>query len=315
VAVILTGIAPFFVIVALGAGFARFGRIDMAGVRAINVFVFYLAMPALLLSVLLRLGGSAAFDPTFIAVYGAASLVHYATAFILARGAQRLSSADAAGQAMVGAVGNTTFLALPLTLRVFGDAAAPSAALAALIDNVLIMPIAVAALLAASGARGFVGGMRAGALGVVRNPIVIAAVLGLIGGAVDMRPPALIMSVVDLLAVAASPTALFALGAMIALNAEVRGREMAAPAAWAVGVKLVVFPALVFGALSLAGVDPLVRAVGVLFAAAPTAVNVFVQTTAYAVYARQATAGVAATTAVSLLTISLWLLLVAPELL
>jgi len=312
VAAILTGIAPFFVIVALGAGFAGFGRIDMAGVRAINAFVFYLAMPALLLSVLLRLGGSAAFDPTFLVVYGVASVVHFATAFLLARGPQGLSGADAAGQAMVGSVGNTTFLALPLTLRVFGDAAAPSAALAALIDNALIMPIAVAALLAGSGSRGLAGGVRAAALGVVRNPIIIAAIIGLVGGATDMRPPALIMSVVDLLAAAASPTALFALGAMIALNAEVRGRDVVAPAVWAVGVKLVIFPALVYGALSLAGVDPLVRAVGVLFAAAPTAVNVFVQTTAYGVYARQATAGVAATTAISLMTMSLWLLFVAP---
>lgn len=307
---VLAGVAPFFAIVAIGAGAAMLGRVDLEAVRGINAFVFYVGMPALLLSVFLRIGDDVVLDVRFAAVYAAASIVHLGLAIAAARVFQGLKAGAAGGQAMAAIVGNTTFLALPLTLSVFGDAAAPYAALAALVDNALILPLAVAALLAGRGS-GLGAAVREGALGALKNPIVIAAFIGLAAIVSGVSAPGPALQVIDTLAAAASPVALFSLGAMIALRSDVRGREVAAPAAWAVAMKLVVFPALVWAALTYAGVSDLGRAIGTVFAAAPTAVNVFVQTTAYGVYAKEATAAVAATTLVSAVTLSAWLVFAA----
>lgn len=308
---IFQGVLPFFAVAGIGAGLALARLVDEGAVKGLNAFVFNAGMPALLLSSLLRLDLSEGVDWRFAAAYAAGSLVHYAVTLGAARGVLRLKNADAAGLTLASTTGNTAFLMFPLTLTLFGSAAAAPGALALLIDNALLVPVGVAAIGAAAGAGGLAAAARRAFARTLRNPIVLASFAGLAGAAFGAVPPGPVMTTIDMLGRAASPAALFALGAMIALNARAGPPRVAAPAAFAVAAKLVVFPAIVFAALTLAGVDPFLRAVGVLFAAAPAAVNAFVQTTAYEVYARETAAAVAATTVASMITLSVLVTLLA----
>lgn len=300
---ILSDVLPFFGVIALGVAAGALRVMGAAGRAGLNAFVFYAAMPALVFVAVLEGLSGAAVDLRFVAGYGAAGLVHFAVVWTLARGV-RGALGRPGPAAMAATLGNTTFLGLPLTVEVLGPAAMGPAALALLIDNAVLMPIAVAAVLGGrTGDGAWSAALGRAVVGVVRNPIVLGALAGVAAVALDLRPPAPALATVEMLARAASPTALFALGALIAAAAP------ALAAAWrgALGVgllKLGVFPALAWIALERIGVSGPALAAGVIMAGAPTAVNVFVQTAAYGEDETAAAAAVVATTAVSFLTLS-----------
>ena len=75
--------------------------------------------------------------------------------------------------------------------------------------------------------------------------------------------------------------------------------------ALALGVKLLAAPLLVWIALGLVGASAEARATATLLAACPTAVNVFIQTRAFGVFARGAAEAVVAGTVLSALTLTL----------
>ncbi|MCK5909139.1 MAG: AEC family transporter, partial [Caulobacter sp.] len=77
--------------------------------------------------------------------------------------------------------------------------------------------------------------------------------------------------------------------------------------------KLAIFPLLVWLAVGLTPAPEAFRAGATLLAAAPTAVNVFIQTRTYGVWPRGAARTVAVTTALSAITLALAALLVAPR--
>lgn len=308
---ILGDVAPFFVLIAVGAAAGGFRLVNAYGRAGLNAFVFYAAMPALLfVSVLDGLGGptdaARAGEARFALGYAAAGLIHFTGAWALARAAGRPQAQRSAGApAMAATLGNTSFLGLPLTLDVLGPAAAAPAALVLVIDNALLMPVAVAVLLAGRGDGATPGdAARRAALGVVRNPIVLGAAAGLACVTLGLRPPPVVMRAADVLGGAASPAALFALGALMADKAALltaAGRRVAG----LVALKLAVFPGLAWALLSGLGVTGPPLAVGVIMAGAPTAVNVFVQTAAYGDDDVAAAAAVVATTALSFVTLSL----------
>lgn len=308
---ILTGVAPFFGVIALGALCARLGLLSAEHGRGLNAFVFYVAMPSLVFATVVGAPQPTIAEARFAGGYAVALLVQWVLVWIIARhGAARPAPASAA-QALAAAAGNTTFLGLPLTLAVFGDSAATAAAIVVLIDNLVLMPAAVTLLIAASGARPARAALVHALNGAARNPIIISAFAGIIVAAFALTPPTPVAATIDMMARAASPVALFALGAMVAQNIEAVRRTLRP--AWATAAaKTLAFPAVVFGVLTVADVDPTLRAIGVIMAGAPTAVNVFVQASAYRVSAVETTAAVAASTALSVVTLSALVSLFAP---
>ncbi len=304
--VVVDAVLPFFAIIAAGAVLGRVGVLSGEGLRGINAFVFWLAFPALLITALPRAfeeadaGGAA----VFAGAYAVASVLQYALAYGVGRLVLRLPATDAPGHAMAGSMGNTAYLALPLSVAAFGPQAAAYGAFALIVDNILLMPIAVAGL--ASAARGVspLQALGPAILAAARNPIVLAAGAGVALGALGWTLPRPAATTLSLLGAAASPAALVALGAMIVNEVRASPKGVAAPALGGVVTKLLLYPALMAGVLLAAGVEGVAFAVGVTFAAAPTALHVFVQTTAYGVYAARATIVVAATTLAAVVTLS-----------
>lgn len=99
---------------------------------------------------------------------------------------------------------------------------------------------------------------------------------------------------IDLLAKAAAPCALFAMGATLALRPIKRvPKELYL----VVPLKLLIQPLLIFGVLSVAGnFPPVWISTAMLMAALPTATNVFVIAQQYGVWVERASSSVLATT-------------------
>ena len=271
---------PFFALVLAGYIALYRGWLSVAAVPGLNGFVLYFAVPCMLY----RFGASTPvadmLSPVIIGVYAASALIMVAlTIVITKRGA--IGWNDASLGALVAAFPNTGFMGVPLLAMVLGAASAGPAIATILVDMLLTTSLCVA--LSRLDGAGIDGAKRAAkqALGrVMGNPMPWAILMGAFASGFDIKLWGPIDQTVGLLADAASPVALFTIGAVLARSQMQSAHPMPLshymPAAV---LKLIVHPLLVLGGGLLAQVaglplDPFALTCIVLVAALPSASNV-----------------------------------------
>lgn len=271
---------PFFALVLAGYIALYRGWLSVAAVPGLNGFVLYFAVPCMLY----RFGASTPvadmLSPVIIGVYAASALIMVAlTIVITKRGA--IGWNDASLGALVAAFPNTGFMGVPLLAMLLGAASAGPAIATILVDMLLTTSLCVA--LSRLDGAGIDGAKRAAkqALGrVMGNPMPWAILMGAFASGFDIKLWGPIDQTVALLADAASPVALFTIGAVLARSQVQSAHPMPLshymPAAV---LKLIVHPLLVLGGgllAQLAGLplDPFALTCIVLVAALPSASNV-----------------------------------------
>ncbi|RYX88797.1 MAG: AEC family transporter [Comamonadaceae bacterium] len=271
---------PFFALVLCGYLAARRGMLPQVAIPGLNAFVLYFALPCMLY----RFGASTPvgqlLDFSLVAVYTVCAVLMVAIAVLMARKAGENWN-DASFGALVAAFPNTGFMGVPLLVALLGAQAAGPTIVTILIDMVVTSSLCIA-LSRLDGADEH-GAARAGRLalkGVVVNPLPWAIALGALASGLDFQLPKPVMDTVTLLANAASPVALFTIGAVLARSqmnstASVPFRAYVPMAM----LKLVLHPLLV-GLAGLAAMrlglplDRFTLVVLVLVAALPSASNV-----------------------------------------
>jgi len=258
---------PLFVLIALGFAAVRSGLFGAADVRTLGSFVLYVALPALIVRAFAQRSLADIFEPNYVLALALGSLAVFGLGLLLAR-ALRLPRAAAAlvGLGMTGS--NTGYIGYPLAALVLGPVAAVALALNMLVENLLVIPLALA-VAESAGSQGLAWPrlVRDTALRLLRSPLIVSIALGVMLSVSGWTLPPVLARVVDLLATASAPVALFAIGGMLHGTA-VRG--MAAPLALIVGGKLVLHPLAVAMALHLFPVaDPALATAAVLMASVP----------------------------------------------
>lgn len=277
---VLLRVIPFFLMIGVGVVAARVRLITMDGARALSAYVFWIAFPALLVHSLSAMPRPQAGLAASVGAYAVGAVAPLFAALIVGRllGWPREQRAGA-GMASVG--GNTAFLGAPVAVSLFGEAAAIPAAAVVAVDCTIIMAIATFTLRSAAGE-----GWRKTLAATAGNPLVIAALVGLLLCLTGFDPPRPVNEALGFLRGTASPVGLVALGVVVGLEFGKLERADAAATGVAVAFKLALAPALVFVLTGLVGAEPMFRATATLLAACPTAVNVFIQTRTYGVFAR-----------------------------
>jgi predicted permease len=285
---ILTVTFPFFALVACGYLGARFGLLALSAIAGLNGFVLFFALPCMLY----RFGASAPvaelFDPGVALTYLLCSLLMLALSLWLTRRG-RMGWNDAAFGALVAAFPNTGFMGVPLLVALLGQAAATPVIVSLLVDMVATTSLCIA--LSRLGPQGHAADdLRAvhAALrslkGVAANPLPWAILAGAAVSWLRLSVPKPLATTVGLLADAASPVALFTIGAVLARSQLLARADAAHAVPWQAYVpvallKLFVHPLLVFGVGSLVQafglpLEPFALKVLVLLAALPSASNV-----------------------------------------
>lgn len=300
---VLGGFVPIWVLTAIGFLAAR---TDVLGERAETVlgrFAFYLAMPAVLFTTLL---GS---DPGRLANRGLLAFVIStflvgAVGLVVQWKVFRRPLPDQALGAMSGAYVNSGNLGIPVAVGVLGDSSFMVAVL--LFQPVVVMPMVLAAVEVGSGRRG--SALRTLVLLPVRNPIILASLLGVAFSALGLTLPRLVLQPLEALGAAGVPTALVVLG--MSLNAR-RSPNPGGRAELGVVVasKLLLHPLVTFLACLALGVSGPLRLAAVVCAALPTAQNVYVLARQYRPDARLPRDAVLVSTALSMATLSVVVLL------
>lgn len=275
---------PFFALVLAGYLAARRRVLPLEAIGGLNTFVLFFALPCMLY----RFGASTPIaqllDPAAIATWLLCALLMVAGTVKFSMN-ERIRWNDASFGALVAAFPNTGFMGVPLLVALLGAAAAGPAILTIVIDLVVTSSLCIA-LSRLDGAEE--GGAREAAKkalrGVALNPMPWAILLGGLSSALAWKPVAPVMGTIALLADAASPVALFTIGAVLARSQAVAARDEHGPARPGDFVpvalaKLLVHPLLVWAVgkgLQAAGLplDPFALQVMVLVAALPSASNV-----------------------------------------
>ena len=285
---ILTVTTPFFALVLLGWAVVRCSMLSLQAIPGLNSFVLFFALPCMLFRFSASTPITQLLDASAVTVYLASAVAMVALAVGVAR-RQARGWSDAAFGALVAAFPNSGFMGVPLLIALFGQAAAAPAIVALALDMVVTSSLCIA--LSQLGATAGAGRPQAGSparaavsralRGMLTNPLPWSIALGTLASATGVLPPAPVMRAVDMLAGAASPVALFALGAMFA-RGQMAARLARSASNGVLGIvafKLVLHPLMVLAAGHVAmaaglPLDPFAAAVLVLVAALPSASNV-----------------------------------------
>ncbi len=296
-------VLPFFGMIFIGALAARLVKQPLEALGWMNVFVVYIALPALFFQLLSRTPIEELTEWRYIAGSMLATflifLMMFAGSVVVARG----EIAESTIKGLAAAYGNIGYMGPGLALLVFGPEAAVPVALIFSFENVMHFTLAPM-LMALAGSEKTSGATLA--LGVAKrivlHPFIIATAAGGLAAWAQVQPPAPVSRLLDYLAQAAAPCALFAMGVTLALRPLKRvPRELGIISA----LKLVVHPILCWVMLSLFGnfSDVWVYS-AILLAALPTAANVFVIAQQYGVWVQRASASVLVTTMLSVVTVT-----------
>jgi len=283
---ILNTTFPFFALVLAGYIAARRGFLPSTAVPALNSFVLYFALPCMLY----RFGATTPIgqllDVSVFSVWLLCALAMVGFTVAVTR-SERINWNDASFGALVAAFPNTGFMGLPLLLTFLGAAAAGPVIVTIAVDMVITSSLCIAlSRLDGAGIGGARQALKNAARSMAANPMPWAIVLGVLASAMGFGLPGPIDRAIELLANAASPVALFTIGAVLA-RAPAGGVLPASEYVPVALFKLILHPLLVLlagGAAIRLGMplDPLAYTTLVLTAALPSASNVSLLTERFA---------------------------------
>lgn len=260
-------VLPIFGLIVLGVILKRLPLIDAKGWAAIDRIVYWVFFPALLFASVARadLGGTEL--APMAAGIAATVIVMTVLVFILARA---MDAPRAARSSLVmGGIRFNTFLGVAIAEQTFG---ASGVTLAAVCIAVLVPTVNVISIWTLQ--RGTPGGGILRTLGaLVRNPLIIACVLGAIVNLSGTEPPPVAMTGVDFLGQASLPLGLIAVGAGLAFETLRKDQDLLIAGLVA---KMLVQPAIGFGILYFLGLGHAALVVSVMWLALPAAPSSYV---------------------------------------
>lgn len=274
---------PFFALVLAGFVAAYRGWLPLPAIGGLNSFVLFFALPAMLF----RFGSTTPIeqllDGAVFGVWAVCALVIVGFTIAVTMNT-RIRWNDASLGALVAAFPNTGFMGVPLLAALLGPHIVGTAIVTIVLDMVVTSSLCIALSRLDQGeGHGHSAMWDAGkkALqGVVVNPLPWAIILGAVASAAQIGLPLPLEKTVWLLADAASPVALFTIGAVLA-RAQIEANHPMPVSDYlpVVIIKLVLHPLLVLAVGTAAiqiGVNltPGSLSVLVLVAALPSASNV-----------------------------------------
>ena len=291
---------PFFAVIGLGYWAGRTRFFSEEATAYLTKFVFYFALSAMIFRFAATLELSDVLDWTFVAAYLTATVSVYLIAMAVAIG-RGVPLAEAAVEAQCGVIGNVGFLGIPMLALILGPAAVAPIIMILAVDLIVFSSLIVI-LITGSKAGGLSPRIVSTVLlGLAKNPMIVSIVLGLIWSSFALPMPAPVDEFLTLLGAAATPGALFAIGASLAS----KSTERLSVALWLSGLKLFVHPAAIaLSALVLWPVEPFAARVMIAAAALPVAGNIFILAQHYKVAPQRVSASILASTTLSVVTLA-----------
>jgi predicted permease len=271
---VLSAVLPVFLTITAGYLFARARKIGQDGVALLNAYVVWVALPALLFDFIAEADWAVLGQGRFALVFfGGIAVTFLAMMLLPARFGGGRSLADRAIQSLAASYANTAYMGIPLLSALFGAPGLAASVLASILTVCLIFAFSIA-LVEADIRRGsgFGGTLLRVGGGVLRNPIVLSPLAGLLWNLTGFPMPHAAQSFLKLLGGSATPVALVTIGMFLAIP---RARVPYTPLALTTLAKLALQPLATAALLLLVPLPRPWAAAALLLAALPTGTGPF----------------------------------------
>jgi predicted permease len=296
---------PFFLLIGLGYWAGRTRFFSAEATAYLTKFVFYFALSAMLFGFSSNLQLEELADWPFLLAYLSATMVIYlfVTAVSLLRGRP---AAEAAFEAQCAVIGNVGFLGIPMLILLLGPEAVGPVVMVLAVDLIVFGSLIVIIVSASRGSFSL-GIFRTVGIGLLKNPMIVSITLGLLWSAFALPVPEPMAEFLAILGAAATPGALFAIGASLAT----KSAERLTTAVELSAVKLLLHPAAVaVAALLVFEVETYAAGVMIAAASLPVAGNVYILAQHYGIAPQRVSATILISTAASIFTLSAMIALV-----
>ena len=262
--------APIFLLIGIGYAAVRWHILPHEAIPGLGRFVLYLAMPGLILHTLSSMQIDEVIDINFILSYGVGSLLMLGLGLFFSLKVFKNEPVLASLKAMGMSISNTPYFGFPVLLQVVGSTAGPAFSMALLVETLLLFPLSMA-LLEFNDSRS--SGMSLGRVLItlhkrmLRNPLLIAIVTGMLISAFSIKLPSAIDTTLEMLGRSSATVALFVIGASL-VNSPLKGK-LAGITPILIG-KLIIHPLMVALMIwLLPPFDPKLQLAALIFAAMP----------------------------------------------
>ncbi len=302
-------ILPVFLVIGFGYAAAWKGLFGESAVDALMRFAINFAIPCLLFLAISTIDLAGDFNVPLLASFYIGAFSAYGLGYLGARYLFARSTEDSISIGFCSLFSNTVLLGLPIVERAFGPESLSGAyaivsvhALVIYGFGVTIMEIARAR---ANGNRRRL--VRNISSAMSTNPILIGILLGFLVNIGNIRLPDALLAAIGTMSTAALPAALFALGGVLV---RYRPEGDKNTIAWVTAVSLIAHPAITFSLGKWVFLlDQAQFRAAVLTAAMAPGINAYLFASMYGTAKRVAASTILIATAVSIVSIWLWLAL------
>ena len=300
---------PFFAIILCGILARSCGWFSKESGQTLARFAFFVVLPPFMFIAITSIDVTALFHISFVLRYELVTITMFFIAGIFATFVIRLTPQQRGLFCLNTAYPNYGYIGVPMAILAFGQQAAAPISLILVCDTITLLVMTT--IMSHDAATGHLGrALRDTIISMLRNPLLLTVLVGLGFSASGFQLAALPEQFLKMLAGAAAPTALFALGITL-VGQPIRAAltELATISL----IKLMIHPALIAAAFLLwpssRPIDPLWIQLAVLFASLPIAANVFALSQFYNVYSGRTATAIMITTICASVTVPVTLFL------
>ncbi len=295
---ILHTIGPFFIIIAVGA-ILRLFIADDKWVAVFNKFGYYIGFPAIVIT---SFAGSQNTYPVNAGIIGLNIIILISIMAIALFATRILQLGKSIGNTYIICVifGNIAYLGYPVITSIAPDTGAVAGAhIGVYLAVVFTVGILILEISAGKGA----GSFNRAAKHILKNPLLISVFIGSLVAGFNVSIPVIIEKPINLIASAASPIVLLALGIFIV--ARIKFNNEFLHSAIISAIKLIAVPGIFLAILILFNPDPQFK-VSTLESAMPIALTPFAMAEVYPMNKRIIAISILLTTAASLITLTVF---------
>lgn len=304
---LLDVILPVFLVIGAGYITTRRGYFSEAAIDGLTKFTQNFAIPCLLFRAISRLDIGAEFHLPLLASFYLAAFACFGLGMYLAHRVFGRTLADSVAIGFCCLFSNSVLLGLPITERAFGpEALAGNYAIVALHAPIMYLLGVTAMEIVRGSGQTTAQTVRKVLSSMFHNALIVGIALGVFVSVTGLPVPSVVNDAVSLVAGAALPAALFGLGGVLVRYKPEGDIKVIAMVG---AIALVVHPALAWGLGTALGLDRDAFRSVILTAAMAPGVNTYIFASMYGTAKRVAASGVLLSTAASVLTVWLWLLI------
>lgn len=307
---ILNVVLPVFGIIAAGYACGRFRVLGEGSSEALNAFVYWVALPALLFHAMAKAPVSEILHPSFLGAYVGAQIIVWAGAMIAHRLTLKSNLAESGLFGLNGIYGNTGYMGIPLAAIAFGEAAFIPTMITVVVNTAFVIGGGVVILEIALNKGSGLAAVTRFIKALLKSPIIMAPIIGIAWSALGLGLWTPVDTFLGIIGPAAGPCALFAIGLFLV------GKPVSEGIGEVAGMtvlKLLINPLVAWLLIiTMFPMEPLWAAVCILMSALPIGAGSFVLASQYGVYTARTSSATLITTVLAIVSLSVFFLLFPP---